>query len=87
MGLFKKILGKVFSFLKSKPILDYLKEEYVELAEEVVSELNLSNLSNSEKRSAALAKIGLALKAKGVEIKENGLRLLIELAVAKLKLQ
>ena len=51
----------------------------------VVAELEASNFSNEEKRAAAFARIALAAKDAGLDVKASFINLLIELAVQRLK--
>ena len=54
---------------------------------EVVKDIDTTTLTDQQKRSAAFVKIKEILKKREQEIKDNPLNLLIELAVALLKLK
>ena len=94
------ILGKMFGwigrrvvdvtnalrdFVRSDAVKQLLSTALGAIAEQVVSELQVENIANGEKRQAAIARISAKALEQGLEVKESAIRLLIELVVAKIK--
>ena len=94
------ILGKMFGWIGrrvvdvAKALRDFVRSDAVKqllstalgaIAEQVVSELQVENIANGEKRQAAIARISAKALEQGLEVKESAIRLLIELVVAKIK--
>ena len=93
-------LGKMFGWIGrrvvdvAKALRDFVRSDAVKqllstalgaIAEQVVSELQVENIANGEKRQAAIARISAKALEQGLEVKESAIRLLIELVVAKIK--
>ena len=94
------ILGKMFGWIGrrvvdvAKALRDFVRSDAVKqllstalgaIAEQVVSELQVENLANGEKRQAAIQRISAKALEQGLEVKESVVRLLVELVVAKIK--
>ena len=94
------ILGKMFGWIGrrvvdvAKALRDFVRSDAVKqllstalgaIAEQVVSELQVENIANGEKRQAAIQRISAKALEQGLEVKESAIRLLIELVVAKIK--
>ena len=94
------ILGKMFGWIGrrvvdvAKALRDFVRSDAVKqllstalgaIAEQVVSELQVENLANGEKRQAAIQRISAKALEQGLEVKESAIRLLVEIVVSKLK--
>ncbi|KKK82004.1 hypothetical protein LCGC14_2807720 [marine sediment metagenome] len=86
---FKKFVVVIFGKAAAKALAEAAKKMFqnafgsVVLA--IVAELSASNLSNGEKRRAAYDRIKAEAEARGVEMKDSLINLVIEMAVLRLK--
>lgn len=90
VGSFFAMIGKgvwqaVKNLVTSDQVKAMLKTAQGKIVAAVVAELDATNLSSDEKRAEALKRIAAACKAEGLEFRESFVRLLLELAVARLK--
>ena len=84
---FKKIGQAINAFVHSSAVQDLLKQELGQFAQAVVAELEYTNLASGEKRAQAIQRILAEGIRSGQDIKENSARLLLELAVASIKVK
>ena len=62
-----------------------LKSAFGPVVVKIVSDLNLTTLTNEQKRAQAVADVGAAAKAAGKTLGESLINLLVELAVSEVK--
>lgn len=80
VSTFKNIIEQVFSLSKKRLI-----NMFWEVAMTIVADLQNTNFTNEQKRTEAMRKLETYAKEVGIVIKENMLRILIEMAVSAVK--
>ena len=85
--IWNKISNSFLSFVKEvvNKLTQKLIVELKDFAYDAVREVNIKDLTNSEKRKEVFKKIKEEAITRGLEYKESAINLLIELAVQKLK--
>jgi Holliday junction resolvasome RuvABC DNA-binding subunit len=85
--IWNKISNAFFSFVKEavEKLTQKLIVELKDFASDLISELSLKDLTNTEKRNAAFKAIKEEAIKRGLGYRDSSINLLIELAVAKLK--
>jgi len=86
-NVFVSVWGQVKEFLKTAipQVVAIIFLDLKDFAIQVVSELELKDISNEEKRKQALEKIKEEAKKRGFELKDRIVNLLIELALNYIK--
>ncbi len=79
------VFGKSAAKALAKAAKEVFKSAFGKIVLAIVSELSLSNLSNSEKREKAFEAIRAAARLQGLVVKSSLINLVIELAVLRLK--
>jgi hypothetical protein len=62
-----------------------IADDVFDIVEGVVREVSIENLTNEQKREAALARVKILLKKEGKEIGDSVLNLILELVVQRVK--
>ena len=83
--VFNRIFGEGALSALGLAALELFKSELGRIALAVVTELQFENLTSAEKRNAAIDRIKEQAKESGLEYTEGFIRLLIEVAVNRLK--
>ena len=83
--VFNTIKGALGKLLRSQPVRDMLNSALGKIVTQVVTELQTTDLSSSEKREEALRRIADSAQQAGIGFKTSFVSLLIELAVARIK--
>jgi len=88
-GFFKRAAAGIFDlvkrFVQSEDVRDLLSTALGQIVQSAVVQLQYENLSSADKREAAVQQVIGQAKASGLEFKESVVRLLLELAVQRLK--
>ena len=86
---FKKTAVNIFdlvkAFVRSDQVRDLFRTELGQIVQAVVAELKYENITNDEKREAAVGRILTKAVESGLDVKEGLVRFLIELSIQRLK--
>lgn len=85
--LFDKTLHSLWAFLKEiiRDATEQILAQLKDAAYEIVRNISLEDLSNEDKRKKAFEHIKIIAKAKGLEVRDSLVYLLIELTLQKIK--
>ena len=86
---FKSAIRKLWKIIKKvvSSALEMFLAELIDYAKEVVKTLIKADLSNEEKRKKAFKEIQVEAMRRGMDYRESWINILIELAVAAIKVE